>query len=75
MQDNKRIVKSCRLYVSISITPFFFDQQKKVAEKFGRWGIYSYFWGKKKEVDSHPQRREVKPENHSEGIITTIAVI
>ena len=30
MQDNKRIVKSCRLYVSISITPFFFDQRQKL---------------------------------------------
>ena len=35
MQDNKRVVSSCRLYVSTSITPFFFDQRKKVAEKFG----------------------------------------
>ena len=35
MQDNKRVVRSCRLYVSTSITPFFFDQRKKVAEKFG----------------------------------------
>lgn len=35
MQDNKRVVSICRLYVSTSITPFFFDQRKKVAEKFG----------------------------------------
>ena len=35
MQDNKRVVSSYRLYVSTSITPFFFDQRKKVAEKFG----------------------------------------
>jgi len=35
MQDNKRVVRSRRLYVSTSITPFFFDQRKKVAEKFG----------------------------------------
>ena len=35
MQENKRVVKNCRLYVSTSITPFFFDQRKKVAEKFG----------------------------------------
>jgi len=35
MQDNKHVVRSCRLYVSTSIMPFFFDQRKKVAEKFG----------------------------------------
>ena len=33
MQDNKRVVRSCRLYVSTSITPFFFDQRKKSCRK------------------------------------------
>ena len=48
---------------------------EKSCRKIWQVGYLLVFLGKKKDVDSHPQRREVKPENHSEGIITTIAVI
>lgn len=36
MQDNKRVVKSRRLYVSTSITPFFFDQRKKLQKNLAK---------------------------------------
>ena len=46
MQDNKRIVKSCRLYVSISITPFFFDQRKKLQKNLAG-GVFTRIFGQK----------------------------
>ena len=53
MQDNKRVVSICRLYVSTSITPFFFDQRKKVAEKFGGMKkVIAYLWSTKRDVRS-----------------------
>lgn len=49
MQDNKRVVRSRRLYVSTSIMPSFFDQRKKVAEKFGRMKkVIAYLWSTKR---------------------------
>ena len=54
MQDNKRIVKSCRLYVSISITPFFFDQRKKLQKNLAG-GVFTRIFGakKKKWIPTH----------------------
>ena len=56
MQDNKRVVRSRRLYVStsiISIMPSFFDQRKKVAEKFGRMKkVIAYLWSTKRDARS-----------------------
>ena len=53
MQDNKRVVRSRRLYVSTSIMPSFFDQRKKVAEKFGRMKkVIAYLWSTKRDARS-----------------------
>ena len=54
MQDNKRVVRSCRLYVSTSITPFFFDQRKNLKKNLAG-GVFTRIFGakRKKWIPTH----------------------
>jgi len=46
MQDNKRVVRGCRLYISTSITPFFFDQRKKLQKNLAKWKKWLHICGR-----------------------------
>mgnify|MGYP007014605196 CR=1 FL=1 len=54
MQDNKRVVRSRRLYVSTSIMPSFFDQRKKLQKNLAG-GVFTRIFGakRKKWIPTH----------------------